>query len=310
MAQVTWLLLPAGPDASPDDAGAIRLTGAQMVVGRSRTADVTLDDGTISSRHVRLDALPAGGWERHRPRLDQRHPPQRHRGSPPPPCCARATSWASAALLWRVEQPLSRGADGPRPAAREFGRTGPGWHDWRCMASSTSVYSTPVQGRRRAIVTLAVGAFVLAYSRLRRAARTRSSSPATPTSSRADPAAQRAGAPAVVGRHRPGVRLDGRADRQRRRDPRGPAAGHRRAGPHPVHARARAWRSRSSGPASTRSPPWCGPGPEPGGRPERSPGRSRSSSLGAATAGQLAGVEQVLEAGLVEDGDAQAPRPW
>lgn len=62
VAQVTWLLLPAGPDAPPDDAGAIRLAGAQMVVGRSRSADVTLDDGTVSSRHVRLDALPTGGW--------------------------------------------------------------------------------------------------------------------------------------------------------------------------------------------------------------------------------------------------------
>ena len=32
------------------------------MVGRSRAADITLDDGTISSRHVRLDALPTGGW--------------------------------------------------------------------------------------------------------------------------------------------------------------------------------------------------------------------------------------------------------
>lgn len=62
VAQATWLLLPAGPDAPLDGAGAIRLAGAQMVVGRSRSADVTLDDATISSRHVRLDALPTGGW--------------------------------------------------------------------------------------------------------------------------------------------------------------------------------------------------------------------------------------------------------
>jgi hypothetical protein len=62
VAQTTWLLVPAGPDAPPDGAGAIGLAGPQMVVGRSRAADVTLDDGTISSRHLQLDALPDGRW--------------------------------------------------------------------------------------------------------------------------------------------------------------------------------------------------------------------------------------------------------
>jgi hypothetical protein len=62
VAQVTWLLVPAGADAPPDGSGAIRLAGAEMVMGRSRSADVTLDDGTVSSRHVRLHVQPDGRW--------------------------------------------------------------------------------------------------------------------------------------------------------------------------------------------------------------------------------------------------------
>lgn len=64
VAQASWLLVPVGEGGAPppDGAGTIRLAGPQMVVGRSRSADVTVDDGTVSSRHVRLDALPDGRW--------------------------------------------------------------------------------------------------------------------------------------------------------------------------------------------------------------------------------------------------------
>jgi FHA domain/Protein of unknown function (DUF3662) len=62
VAQATWLLVPVGEGAPPDGSGAIQLTGTEVVVGRSRAADVTVDDGTVSSRHLRFEALPDGRW--------------------------------------------------------------------------------------------------------------------------------------------------------------------------------------------------------------------------------------------------------
>jgi hypothetical protein len=62
VAQATWLLVPVGEGAPPDGSGAIQLTGGKVVVGRSRSADVTVDDGTVSSRHLRFEALPDGRW--------------------------------------------------------------------------------------------------------------------------------------------------------------------------------------------------------------------------------------------------------
>jgi pSer/pThr/pTyr-binding forkhead associated (FHA) protein len=62
VAQATWLLVPVGEGAAPDGSGAIRLTGTEVVLGRSRSADVTVDDGTVSSRHLRFEALPDGRW--------------------------------------------------------------------------------------------------------------------------------------------------------------------------------------------------------------------------------------------------------
>ena len=58
----TWALVPV-VEGVPHDAGAIRLTGTEMVVGRSRDVDARLDDPTVSSRHVRLRSLADGRWE-------------------------------------------------------------------------------------------------------------------------------------------------------------------------------------------------------------------------------------------------------
>ena len=58
-----WALVPVGEGGVPQDAGAIRLAGHEVVVGRSRDVDARLDDPTVSSRHVRLRPLPDGRWE-------------------------------------------------------------------------------------------------------------------------------------------------------------------------------------------------------------------------------------------------------
>jgi hypothetical protein len=63
VALATWVLVPDGPDAGPHDEGAIRLTGTEVVLGRSRSADATLDDATVSSKHARFRSLPDGSWE-------------------------------------------------------------------------------------------------------------------------------------------------------------------------------------------------------------------------------------------------------
>jgi hypothetical protein len=63
VALATWMLVPDGTAAAPDATGAIRLAGTEVVVGRSRSADATLDDATVSSRHARFRNLPDGRWE-------------------------------------------------------------------------------------------------------------------------------------------------------------------------------------------------------------------------------------------------------
>jgi hypothetical protein len=63
VALATWMLVPDGAGAADDGEGAIRLAGTEVVVGRSRSADATLDDATVSSKHARFRSLPDGRWE-------------------------------------------------------------------------------------------------------------------------------------------------------------------------------------------------------------------------------------------------------
>jgi hypothetical protein len=60
MAADVWELVPTVP--SPESPP-IRLSGAEVVLGRSRGADVTMADTTVSSRHAKLQRLPDGRWQ-------------------------------------------------------------------------------------------------------------------------------------------------------------------------------------------------------------------------------------------------------
>ncbi|HLM65023.1 MAG TPA: FhaA domain-containing protein [Acidimicrobiales bacterium] len=55
-----WELVPTDPGTTERP---IRLTGTELIVGRSRSVDVALSDATVSSRHARLQRLPHGRWQ-------------------------------------------------------------------------------------------------------------------------------------------------------------------------------------------------------------------------------------------------------